>query len=1030
MAQTRSVDFLPEIFQTDANRQFLAATLDQLIQEPKFKQTQGFIGRTVGPGINPNDKYVVEPDAVRSNYQLEPGVVSLIPDTTTIKNTITYPGINDAVDYQGGNATRPDQLYKSDFYSWDPFIDFDTFVNFSQYFWLPNGPDAVTVGSSGIPTSANFVVTRENGEYTFSGENGSNPTLSLVRGGSYTFSVAQNDKTSVNYRVTNAGSSSYQIDFVANPDLTLVRGNTYVFNLIINGVHPFWIKTDQITGTSNQYNTGVSRNGAVTGEVTFVVPQDAPDTLYYTSQNDASMTGKLSIVDAQAGTGPGFWIQAAPGISGTLPSTPNISSRDVFGVTNNGEDLGTITFNVPSKVAQEYYFNLTDRGPVDLLTDLRFSDINNKRVDQFIAQYGGIDGNTSLANSTLVFINPELDAETGGWIQQTRFDPLVNSSANTGLTGSFDTTTFDQGDVIPLEDRYQVWQITYVNSDGYDYINLVKVATIPLLNKFTINSGVQWSNTSWFKDSSGELKQIPLLTAIRDTLYYQDATDPGIFGRINLIEQAQQDTLFINDFLGKAEYTSPNGVKFTNGLKVAFRGDIEPTRYVSGTSTLVCTGTASGVNLITTASTANLELNQEIIFTSPTLGGLVAGQSYYIKSVVNPYQFSISSEIGGAAVTLATGAGTTTAILNTLREYYVAGVGTAIELLPVTNFIVPETYVTEYDPTSATVEPAKLDYLTISRASKDLNAWTRSNRWFHVDVINATAEYNNTEAILDNNFRAKRPIIQFRPGIQLFNMGTQGKQPIDIIDFAETDAFSNIQGQTGYTINGYALTNGSRVIFAADEDPNVRNKIYQVEFIEPDTIAPLIAQPVINLTQTTDGNVLPNQSTVCLYGSGSTGITYWFNGVIWTEAQQKSAVQQAPLFDVYDSAGVSFGNPAKYPSSTFLGSKLFSYAVGDTAILDTVLQFPLKYLNINNVGDIVFENNLYVDTFLYVEDNVSTTSDISSGTPREYADRTLYDRLLGWQNAVTTSQQYQQFKFTYNGGSLKLDVKVDTNPLI
>ena len=67
MAKVRSVDFLPEIFQTDANKQFLAATLDQLIQEPSFKKTQGFIGRTVGPGINPNDKYVIEPTATRAN---------------------------------------------------------------------------------------------------------------------------------------------------------------------------------------------------------------------------------------------------------------------------------------------------------------------------------------------------------------------------------------------------------------------------------------------------------------------------------------------------------------------------------------------------------------------------------------------------------------------------------------------------------------------------------------------------------------------------------------------------------------------------------------------------------------------------------------------------------------------------------------------------------------------------------------------------------------------------------------------------
>jgi hypothetical protein len=40
MARTRSVDFLPEIFQTSTNKQVLSATLDQLIQEPQLKRIQ------------------------------------------------------------------------------------------------------------------------------------------------------------------------------------------------------------------------------------------------------------------------------------------------------------------------------------------------------------------------------------------------------------------------------------------------------------------------------------------------------------------------------------------------------------------------------------------------------------------------------------------------------------------------------------------------------------------------------------------------------------------------------------------------------------------------------------------------------------------------------------------------------------------------------------------------------------------------------------------------------------------------------
>jgi len=986
MARTRSVDFLPQIFQTPVNKQFLAATLDQLIQEPKFKKTQGFIGRTVGPGVNPNDKYVVEPDKTRQDYQLEPGVISLEPDTNKIKNVITYPGINDAIGFQGGNQNRPDQLYNSEYYTWDPFVDLDSFVNFSQYFWVPEGPQTVDVAATAVPTSANFVVTRANGVYTFSGVSGDNPTINLVRGGSYTFQVAQNATETVNYRVSNNGITSYLIDQQANPTLTLVRGNTYVFNITLNGVYPFWIKTKQTLGTGNAYNTGVTRNGSSFGLITFTVPQDAPDTLYYNSENQINLGGIINVIDGTPGTGSGFWIQTTPGVAGVVPTTPNISNRNVFGVTNNGDDLGIISFNAPQKTAQQFYYNLTDVGPIDLLTTLDYNQINNQPLDLFIATHGGIDGITYLSTRTLVFVNDANDTN--------------------------------------------VYQIVINTVGGIDYINLVIISTVATNQKFTISYGVTYSNTSWYVIAAGYFVQIPLLTAAFDELYYQDGTDPEIFGRILLLDPVESSTTFIDQIIGQKNYTSPNGVTFTNGLKVKFTGNVVPASYGSGTKSVVCLSTTAGSNYFTCETTEGLYEGEQIVF--PVTGnGVIEGQIYYIKSIAaNGIQFSVSAVADGATVLLSTDAYQRTATAISNNEFYVAGVGTAIELLPVRNFVTPETYVEDANDSTIASEPNQPDYLTIDRASQDLNAWTRSNRWFHIDVLLASAAYNNVVAVLDNNYRAKRPIISFRPDIRLYNMGTEGKQPVDIIDFEETDAFSNIEGSTGYTTDGYTLVDGSRVIFAADQDPNVRDKIYVVQFITPDTVPPLIAQPIIHLVLAEDGDVLVDQSTLCLSGNTYPGVTFWYDGVSWIEAQQKTSIQQAPLFNVYDLDGVSFGNRVKYPSSTFVGSKLFSYAVGDTTILDPILQFPLQYLNINNVGDIVFENNLYKDTFVYVVDNVSTTLDISSGAAREYATRTAFVKLIGWQTAAATSQQYQQFKFSYTGQTLKLDVAAGTTTVL
>jgi hypothetical protein len=967
MARVRTVDFLPEIFQTPVNRQFLSATLDQLVQEPSFKKTQGYVGRKVGPGVNPADKYVIEPTATRNNYQLEPGVIEIDPeDSKKIIDAITYPGITDALKLQGANASKADRLYTSEYYAFDPFVDFDKFTNFAQYYWLPAGPLTVDVSATAIPLTDNITVTRANGVYTFSGVAGDNPILTLVRGGNYNFNVAQNATETVNFRVTNNNIASYVIDYQPNPTLTLVRGNTYVFALSLDGVFPFYIKTVASLGNINTYDSGVLRNGASTGSITFTVPQDAPDVLYYSSANEYNMRGQINIIDGTAGTGPGFWIQTDPGVNGVLPYAPNISSRDVLGVINNGEDLGTVTFDVPYKDAQSFYYSLTSIGTVDLVTTLKFNEINNQFVTPFLSATGGIDGITGLNGRTVVFLNQNLDPESGGWQITTQFDPLVEASTNNGLPGSFDTVTFDQTADIPQDQYYDVWQIEYkYDTDGQAYMVLNNILQVNNLQKFNILFGTQYSSTSWYKNASGFFEEIPLLTAIKDVLYYQDGTDPEIFGQIRLVDQENNDQVDINEIIGKTSYTSPNGVVFTNGLKVVFRGNVAPASYAG-------------------------------------------------------------------------------------NEYYVEGVGTAIKLLPVSNFITPETYTQSatvpYDSTpfdvgnfDATLNaPLIPDYLTINRASPDLNAWTRSNRWFHIDVINASAAYNNTVPVVDNLQRGRRPILEFRAGTRLYDFGTDSIAPVDIIDFSAADALSTINGSLGYGVDGYTFIDGTTVIFAADTDPNVRNQVYQVEFITPDTIPPLIAEPIINLTPVYATPVKVDQTVVCLSGNTLQGLSFYYDGVEWISAQQKTKTNQAPLFNVYDRDGISFSSKIKYPSSTFAGSKLFSYATPTTAeqttitstLNDPVLGFQLTYLSLTNVGDIVFDNNLYKDTFVYAPDSVGTTVPISNGFVRQYANRITYTREIGWQTAATKSYARQQFQFTYDGRPLLLDIKVAENNVV
>jgi hypothetical protein len=98
------------------------------------------------------------------------------------------------------------------------------------------------------------------------------------------------------FNVTNDGSSNYIINGQPNPILSVTEGQTYTFNINASG-HPFWIKTSQTTGTSDQYNTGVTNNGTDNGTITFVVPSDAPSTLYYICQFHSSMKGTINVID-------------------------------------------------------------------------------------------------------------------------------------------------------------------------------------------------------------------------------------------------------------------------------------------------------------------------------------------------------------------------------------------------------------------------------------------------------------------------------------------------------------------------------------------------------------------------------------------------------------------------------------------------------------------------------------------------------------------------------------------------------------
>lgn len=184
------------------------------------------------------------------------------------------------------------------------------------------------------------------------------------------------------FSVINSGFSDYVINGVADPSLTLYRGRAYVFNINASG-HPFWIKTNAVTGTGSAYTNGVTGNGTDVGTLTFVVPTNAPNTLYYICQFHSTMVGTLDIKDSPQR---GWWRFELPGA--VVHDYSGWSYHGVITNMNTGFDDGESGFStdVPgSQIIHETHTNQNwyslrfrkNGGRVSILVPERFDLTNN-----------------------------------------------------------------------------------------------------------------------------------------------------------------------------------------------------------------------------------------------------------------------------------------------------------------------------------------------------------------------------------------------------------------------------------------------------------------------------------------------------------------------------------------------------------------------------------------------------------------------------------------------------------------------------
>ena len=463
MAVRKTRNFLPSVFQTDTNEKFLSATMDQLVSEPVLTNLYGYIGRKFAPTFKEGDSYIRESSADRQDYQLEPSTVAR-DQSNNVTFFSSYVDFLNKLKYYGAFIDNQSRLFTADYYSFDPLISFDKLVNFSQYYWLPDGPDPVLVDTTGIPLEAVYNVTRNvaTGEYVFT------------------------------------------LDGIVDNSIILPRGGTYKF-IIDQPGYPFWIQTE---------------------------------------------------------LGDGY-----------LNATPTLSSRDIFGVENNGTDSGTITFTIPQKTAQDRFVNMPLVYSVDYATPARYSDWENKTISQFqsaFPEWSGITG--QLQGKELIFVDQNQYNNEGDipWTVPS----VINPTTGNIIPG------YDAGTIISEDQRYVVWQVQLLDIGINDpLIRLVRIQDVSIDQKVYIRYGVVNANKEYYKDYDGFFHQTPLLSSLADTLFAQDGVDGAINKLFKVVDYAAWQIDVNTDILGQQNYTSPNGVQFTSGLKIRFLEDITPSEY-------------------------------------------------------------------------------------------------------------------------------------------------------------------------------------------------------------------------------------------------------------------------------------------------------------------------------------------------------------------------------------------------------------------------------------------------------------------
>ena len=266
---------------------------------------------------------------------------------------------------------------------------------------------------------------------------------------------------------------------------------------------------------------------------------------------------------------------------------------------------------------------------------------------------------------------------------------------------------------------------------------------------------------------------------------------------------------------------------------------------------------------------------------------------------------------------------------------------------------------------------ANPDYNVMQRGAKNRNIWSRVNFWHHKqNYLDANV------SVPDNQYRAVRPIIEFHNNLELYNHGSNFIGEILVVE--KTRTINDLNGApVSILVDGSPLSVGATLIFPNEVDSNAKF-VYKVSHSNATIQLNKVGDPNLNPAgaEEGDGNFVPlefKEGDVVNVKAGETviGSEWYFKDGKLQQAQEKTKLHQAPLFDLYNDDGNYLGNTSVYNTSTFAGNKIFNYKIG-TGTDDSVLGFPLSYKPFYSSSEIQFENYIETNKTIYTDNGSKT----------------------------------------------------------